>query len=312
MAAHVLAGTYDGNLYGWEVQRGEKDVEEGAELPMPLRIGTEAHVGSVKSIAVHRVKRGHMIVTGGEDENISCAGALCRRVGRAAPDRSPRCVLLRRSPPRSLFSLDRLRQVGTLNQHSGSINTFDFFGNSHMLSGGDDAQVAIWRTSDWECVHVLAGHKYATQPDPWAAWRARVAGSRRDRRPHALTHAARRRGPVRSVAVHPSGKLALSTSDDSTLRMWDLVQGRAAYIKRLALPAELVAWAPDGMQSVGAPPAAPGEGGHTLTVPVAALPLSAGTRSTSTGYRTRRCEPGSASPPLPPGTVITRAAGPAA
>lgn len=99
MAAHVLAGTYDGNLYGWEVQHGEKGAEEGAELPMPLRIGTEAHVGSVKSIAVHRVKRGHMIVTGGEDENISCAGPRWRPVGPAAPDGSPRCVLPRRPRP---------------------------------------------------------------------------------------------------------------------------------------------------------------------------------------------------------------------
>ena len=38
---------------------------------------------------------------------------------------------------------------------------------------------------------------------------------------------------VNDVAVHPSGKLALSVSKDSTLRLWNLVQGRLAFTRRL-------------------------------------------------------------------------------
>ena len=32
-----------------------------------------------------------------------------------------------------------------------------------------------------------------------------------------------------SLSIHPSGKLALSTGADSTLRLWDLVTGRGAF-----------------------------------------------------------------------------------
>ena len=32
-----------------------------------------------------------------------------------------------------------------------------------------------------------------------------------------------------SLSIHPTGKLALSTGADSTLRLWDLVTGRGAF-----------------------------------------------------------------------------------
>lgn len=39
---------------------------------------------------------------------------------------------------------------------------------------------------------------------------------------------------VSSVAVHPSGKLAMSVSvKDGTLRTWNMVTGRVCYIKNL-------------------------------------------------------------------------------
>ena len=50
----------------------------------------------------------------------------------------------------------------------------------------------IWRCHDWECVHVLSGHKE----------------------------------PITCVSIHPSGKLALSVSKDNTMKLWNLVQGR--------------------------------------------------------------------------------------
>jgi protein MAK11 len=34
------------------------------------------------------------------------------------------------------------------------------------------------------------------------------------------------KGRVNSVAVHPSGKVALSVGKDRTLRMWDLMRGK--------------------------------------------------------------------------------------
>lgn len=48
------------------------------------------------------------------------------------------------------------------------------------------------------------------------------------------------RGEINSLAVHPSGKLCFSVARDRTLRMWNLVKGRIAYIRRLEREANLV------------------------------------------------------------------------
>ena len=49
---------------------------------------------------------------------------------------------------------------------------------------------------DWSCLHILGGHK----------------------------------ATVSDVAVHPSGKLALSVSRDNTLRLWNLIEGDVFFL----------------------------------------------------------------------------------
>lgn len=51
---------------------------------------------------------------------------------------------------------------------------------------------------------------------------------------------------ITDLSVHPSGKLALSTSRDSTLRIWDLIKGRCSYHNILAAVADGVSFSPDG------------------------------------------------------------------
>lgn len=41
------------------------------------------------------------------------------------------------------------------------------------------------------------------------------------------------KGRVNSVAVHPSGKVALSVGQDRTLRMWDLMRGKGSASTKL-------------------------------------------------------------------------------
>jgi len=41
------------------------------------------------------------------------------------------------------------------------------------------------------------------------------------------------RSAVYSFAIHPSGKLALSSSKDKTLRTWNLITGRCAYVSNI-------------------------------------------------------------------------------
>ncbi|CAL1714478.1 unnamed protein product [Somion occarium] len=53
-------------------------------------------------------------------------------------------------------------------------------------------------------------------------------------------------GSVNSVAIHPSGKVALSVGKDRTLRMWDLMRGKGTASTKLGKEGELVRWSVDG------------------------------------------------------------------
>ena len=91
-----------------------------------------------------------------------------------------------------VYNLRRKRDMGALHSHAGAVTCLQFFGKQHLLSGSDDGTLRIWRVSDWACLHILGGHK---------------AG-------------------VTSIAIHPTGRLALSTSSDKTVRLWNLMEGR--------------------------------------------------------------------------------------
>jgi WD40 repeat protein len=43
----------------------------------------------------------------------------------------------------------------------------------------------------------------------------------------------RGRGRINSLSVHPSGRLLLSVGKDKTLRTWNLIKGRSAFITNL-------------------------------------------------------------------------------
>ena len=117
-----------------------------------------------------------------------------------------------------LFDVQTRRERGELAQHTGSVLALQFFRSSHLLSASQDGTVCIWRASDWLCLHVLGGHKDA----------------------------------VTSVTIHPSGRMALSAARDRTLRLWNLVEGRCAYITKPPVPRhadiEKVSWSPAGVR----------------------------------------------------------------
>ena len=72
---------------------------------------------------------------------------------------------------------------------------------THLVSGGADGDLVIWSAGvRWEALKTLKAHK----------------------------------GGCTSVAVHPSGKLALSCGRDRGLRLWDLVKGRCTYKTKMA------------------------------------------------------------------------------
>jgi len=111
-----------------------------------------------------------------------------------------------------MYDLRKRAEVGELLHHKGTITALGFVGSSHLLSGSEDGAVCIWRVYDWSLLHILGGHK----------------------------------GAITAVAIHPSGKLALSSGRDRSLRLWDLVRGRCAYITKLEAVVETVKWSGDG------------------------------------------------------------------
>lgn len=113
-----------------------------------------------------------------------------------------------------LYDLKKFRELGQLSQQDGTITSLQFHGSSHLVSASEDGTLCIFRSKDWELLKVLKGHKER----------------------------------VNSVAIHPSGKLALSTGKDKTLRMWDLISGHQAHKSRLQIEADKLLWNQSGTQ----------------------------------------------------------------
>ncbi|KAF7345369.1 Glycosyltransferase family 39 protein [Mycena venus] len=111
-----------------------------------------------------------------------------------------------------VWDLRRRKEIGGLMHHEGSITHLLFPSRSHLLSASEDGTLCLFRARDWAVLRALRGHK----------------------------------GRVNSVAVHPSGKVALSVGKDRTLRMWDLMRGKGCASTKLGKEAELVRWSSDG------------------------------------------------------------------
>nr|XP_012609034.1 p21-activated protein kinase-interacting protein 1 isoform X1 [Microcebus murinus] len=94
----------------------------------------------------------------------------------------------------------------------GTITCLKFYGSRHLISGAEDGLICVWDAKKWECLKSIKAHK----------------------------------GHVTFLSIHPSGKLALSVGTDKTLRTWNLVEGRSAFIKNIKQNAHIVEWSPRG------------------------------------------------------------------
>lgn len=128
-----------------------------------------------------------------------------------------------------IYDLQKRKELGTLLQHNGSItkllfsNEVDNDDNDNddnnddndnqekeilnnkieypchkkgkwLLSASEDGTILIWRTKDWEKFGLLKGHK----------------------------------GSVNDLAIHPSGRVAISVGSDQTVRLWNLMTAKKA------------------------------------------------------------------------------------
>ncbi|XP_061587013.1 p21-activated protein kinase-interacting protein 1-like [Cololabis saira] len=174
MAAVVglIAGSYEQITFGYQVKTDEKEWTAKADFTH------HAHTASVSAVAASE----RFVVTGSKDETIQ------------------------------LYDMKKRTEHGALLHHDGSITCLEFYGTSHLLSGGEDGLLCVWSTKKWECLKSIKAHK----------------------------------GHVTSLSVHPSGKLAMSVGTDKTLRTWNLINGRSAFIKNIKQNAHIVRWSLDG------------------------------------------------------------------
>uniref|UniRef100_A0A673M6W6 Guanine nucleotide-binding protein G(olf) subunit alpha n=1 Tax=Sinocyclocheilus rhinocerous TaxID=307959 RepID=A0A673M6W6_9TELE len=170
----LVAGCYEQIVFGYRVSPGDE------EWTIEPNFTHHAHTASLTAVS----SSDQFIATGSKDETIQ------------------------------LYDMSKKTEHGALLHHDGTISCLEFYGTSHLLSGGQDGLICVWSTKKWECLKSIKAHK----------------------------------GHVTSLSVHPSGKLALSVGTDKTLRTWNLIEGRSAFIKNIKRNAEIVLWSPDGEQ----------------------------------------------------------------
>ncbi|XP_058933751.1 p21-activated protein kinase-interacting protein 1 isoform X2 [Kogia breviceps] len=115
-----------------------------------------------------------------------------------------------------IYDMKKKIDHGALVHHNGTITCLKFHGNRHLISGAEDGLICVWDAKKWECLKSMKAH----------------------------------RGHVTFLSIHPSGKLALSVGTDKTLRTWNLVEGRSAFIKNIKQNAHIVEWSPSGEKYV--------------------------------------------------------------
>ncbi|CAH1171341.1 unnamed protein product [Phaedon cochleariae] len=112
-----------------------------------------------------------------------------------------------------------------LTHHTATINCLCFTHNhSHLISGSSDGLLAITRVGNWQV------------EKKWDKAHKGMA--------------------ILDIAVHLSGKLALTLGSDGILRTWNLVKGRQAYAINLSSKSkdpkslEKILWADDGVRFI--------------------------------------------------------------
>lgn len=185
---------------------------EGQPVFQPI-FHFQAHSLSIKSIDLAR----RYLVTGSNDEHIR------------------------------IYDLQKRKELGTLLSHQGTVTTLKFSqegifktrknptdkepaetpepasastdkSGRWLLSGSEDGKIIIWRTKDWELFGTLKGHT----------------------------------GRVNDVAIHPSGRVAISVAQDLTIRLWNLMTAKKAAVLKirgkdhLGQQGEFVRWSFDG------------------------------------------------------------------
>lgn len=215
----IVAGTYEGVLAGWELNSDSQK--------LAISFASPVHDGSVRSLCVAQaIPRPAVGKQSAEISNADSKGAGDNQEDGGVGSSSSGLSVL----PGSLLSCgyDEMLRTHDFSKRltsSGEVRTPADLGtpvcssfappaflrssvseeesptpSTHCLVGFSSGKLVIYKKRDWVVQHVLAGHD----------------------------------GGIASLAVHPSGKLALSGgSSDGKLKLWDLTKGRLAYVSKV-------------------------------------------------------------------------------
>ena len=100
-----------------------------------------------------------------------------------------------------LFDVKRKKDLGDLmGDHNGTITCLQLFKNKFLISGSEDSEIIIWRCKDWTALHKLQ---------------------------------IMNKSKVVSMSLHPSGKMLLAVYGNGVLRLWNLMEARCKYKRKL-------------------------------------------------------------------------------
>lgn len=194
----IIVGTYDRVLHGIKVN-------------IPINAAQVAEEFASKSKSVEGTTSKDLPATFQDLYlfHAHTSSIRCIAVSPSSGDSSSKKRLLATSSPDTkinLYHLHTRRSLGNLTPPTSATTTVLHFASSKtLLSGDEDGCIHIWRTRDWQLLGTMKS------PAPKNHKRADAIGG------------------INDLAVHPSGKIALSVArNERTVRLWNLLTGRKA------------------------------------------------------------------------------------
>ncbi|KAL7469786.1 hypothetical protein ACHAXS_010052 [Conticribra weissflogii] len=230
----IVAGTYDGVLAGWDTvehfrEQDKNDIElkllrrnDGTHLKLSFAMA--AHEGSVRCLDIATAASASISVKHADGAKGKNTGKMKKRkrLDESKNEDNEVEEYSDETPePGSLLSggFDETINVFNLQKHNqtGELKTPNDLGSplccsfappssssssppTHALVGLTSGKVVLYKKRDWSVQHVLSGHDD---------------------------------GGVQCLAVHPTGRMALTGGRDGKIVLWDLMKGRLAFVHKL-------------------------------------------------------------------------------
>lgn len=117
----VIAGTYDGYIYGMSalIEDNNANSYEATIVQQFIERAHSTHIKVLSSSWPH-------LATAGIDDVIN------------------------------LYNLETLREVGSLHQHTSKIQHMQFLPSSHLISLSEDGDLTVWNTHSWRPIRTLS------------------------------------------------------------------------------------------------------------------------------------------------------------